>query len=260
MGLAPQRFEIHPTRARTKANDNMNMSNRTVNTVLDKDIVLKQLTIEPVMFNETQKEKEKERVERTRKQRYDPYSFLDKMAMPFNIPRKRPDEPGKDGIASTGPGDVKEVSGAQKKPMPHCKACTDFKTWMELTANPRRNMSKQEREEKQCPLDSKLLGSNTWSFLHTMAAYYPENPSMEQQSKMKQFINLLSDFYPCHKCAAHLRDDLKTTTPDTRSNITLSEWFCELHNRVNVRLGKAEFDCSRVLERWRDGWADGTCD
>ena len=53
---------------------------------------------------------------------------------------------------------------------------------------------------------------------------------------------------------------LKTNQPDTSSRHSLSQWFCRLHNSVNVRLGKPEFDCSRVDERWRDGWKDGSCD
>jgi len=184
---------------------------------------------------------------------YDPFAFLDAMATPFEAlsdPKKK-----KHDIL---PADDKEKSDASR--MPHCKACTDFKTWMQLTANPRRTMSKEEREAKECPLDSDLLGRNTWSFLHTMAAYYPEHPTMEQQTGMINFIRLFSNFYPCHKCASHLREDLKHNMPDTSSNTRLSEWFCELHNNVNVRLGKPEFDCSKVLERWRDGWDDKSCD
>jgi len=181
-------------------------------------------------------------------ERYDPYAFLDQMATPFEAP-----------------GDPKKKINGMKKPepdgtLPHCKACTDFKTWMQLTANPRRHMSREEREEKECPLDSELLGRNTWSFLHTMAAYYPERPNPEQQTNMASFISLFSQFYPCHKCAAHLREELKTNKPDSSSNRNLSQWFCELHNNVNVRLGKPEFDCSKVLERWRDGWEDKSCD
>ncbi|RUS74441.1 hypothetical protein EGW08_017806 [Elysia chlorotica] len=248
MGLTPQRYELHPTAGKK------NKKGR----VLTKENVLQQLSKEPVVFHHIKKEKDELLLE-VGKQRYDPYSFLDKMAMPFDVPRSRPGDPKKNGT-STGAGGSDKGPEDLKKIMPHCKACTDFKTWMELTANPRRIMSRQEREAKQCPMDSLVLGSNTWSFLHTMAAYYPEKPSAEQQHKMKKFISLLSDFYPCHKCAANLREDLKTMTPDTSSNTKLSNWFCELHNKVNVRLGKAEFDCSKVLERWRDGWADGTCD
>lgn len=53
---------------------------------------------------------------------------------------------------------------------------------------------------------------------------------------------------------------LETDTPNTKNNETLSKWFCDVHNEVNVRLGKDKFDCSRVLERWKDGWKDGSCD
>ena len=53
---------------------------------------------------------------------------------------------------------------------------------------------------------------------------------------------------------------LKGEDPDTSSRKGLSYWFCDYHNEVNRRLGKKEFDCSKVLERWKDGWADGSCD
>lgn len=53
---------------------------------------------------------------------------------------------------------------------------------------------------------------------------------------------------------------LKTNQPDTSSRHSLSQWLCHLHNDINVRLGKPEFDCSRVDERWKDGWKDGSCD
>lgn len=58
----------------------------------------------------------------------------------------------------------------------------------------------------ECPLDKDLLGRNTWSFLHTMAAYFPENPTLDQSHSMASFFTILSDFYPCHYCA----EDLKT--------------------------------------------------
>lgn len=44
------------------------------------------------------------------------------------------------------------------------------------------------------------------------------------------------------------------------SSDDLSQWLCRLHNKVNVKIGKPKFDCSKVNERWRDGWLDGSCD
>ncbi|GLH09677.1 Protein of unknown function [Gryllus bimaculatus] len=73
-----------------------------------------------------------------------------------------------------------------------------------------------------------------------MAAYYPEKPSTEQKAEMKQFFSIFSNFYPCNYCA----EDLKN----------------QVHNNINRRLGKKEFDCSKVDERWKTGWEDGSCD
>ena len=53
---------------------------------------------------------------------------------------------------------------------------------------------------------------------------------------------------------------LSIDVPDTRNNVALSKWFCDIHNEVNVRLDKKTFDCTKVMERWKDGWQDGSCD
>ena len=62
------------------------------------------------------------------------------------------------------------------------------------------------KQRSNCPLDKDELGRNTWGFLHTMAAYYPDEPTKEQQKDMKSFIKTFSNFYPCEWCAYHLRE------------------------------------------------------
>lgn len=112
---------------------------------------------------------------------------------------------------------------------------------------------------KDCPPDALELGRSTWTFLHTMSAYYPDRPSAQQQSDMRSFLQLFSQFYPCGYCASHLRDEMQRDPPVVESRWGLSQWMCRMHNEVNERLGKPLFDCNRVDERWKDGPSDGSC-
>ena len=66
--------------------------------------------------------------------------------------------------------------------------------------------------------------------------------------------------YPCTHCAEDFREDLKKNPPTLEDKDSLSKWMCEMHNRVNVKIGKEVFDCTKVRERWLDGWKDGSCD
>ncbi|XP_031573628.1 FAD-linked sulfhydryl oxidase ALR-like [Actinia tenebrosa] len=151
-----------------------------------------------------------------------------------------------------------------KKP---CRACTSFKSWMRSQVNSNQDEKQQKTSEvkaeensKECPLDREELGRSTWGFLHTMAAYYPEKPTNSQQKDMEQFIQIFSQFFPCNECSSHLREKIKEEPPDTRNQQTFSQWMCRIHNKVNRHIGKQEFDCSKVDERWLHGWKDGSCD
>lgn len=148
-----------------------------------------------------------------------------------------------------------------------CGVCTNFRTLRRKVASTAAAVStiplavsshkepakEPHREHIPCPPDSLALGRSTWTFLHTMAAYFPQDPSPEKQQEMGSFLHSLGSFYPCSYCASHLREDLVEHPPVLTSGPALSDWLCKLHNRVNERLGKPAFDCSRVLERWRTG-------
>ncbi|ORZ35408.1 ERV/ALR sulfhydryl oxidase domain-containing protein [Catenaria anguillulae PL171] len=106
--------------------------------------------------------------------------------------------------------------------------------------------------ETPCPPDSIELGNHSWTFLHTSAAYYPDSPTPQHQSAMAQLLQGVSQLYPCGWCATHMREYMQAHPPQLESRTAVSQWMCVMHNDVNRRLGKPEFDCSRVMERWKE--------
>lgn len=151
----------------------------------------------------------------------------------------------------------REYDPGEEKP---CKACTDFKTWTKLQGKAPPPKPEPSAPAPECPLDKDDLGRQTWGFLHSMAAYYPEKPTTCQSAFMSKFFHIFAQFYPCEHCALDFQEDIKENPPVASTREELEKWLCERHNVVNVKLGKPVFDCSKVHERWREGWKDGSCD
>jgi hypothetical protein len=120
-------------------------------------------------------------------------------------------------------------------------ACDDTTTALTAALN-QANKSSGEASSKtaKCPPKKGALGNSTWDLLHSMvralflgllqsffvyiclifflfnpygvsrqAAWYPDNPSKEDQKSMKQFFSSFARFYPCTYCAEDFRKNLQ---------------------------------------------------
>ncbi|GAA5981564.1 hypothetical protein JCM10908_004156 [Rhodotorula pacifica] len=96
------------------------------------------------------------------------------------------------------------------------------------------------------------LGRASWRLLHTMAARFPEEPTENERETFKSFLHIFSRLYPCGECAAEFQHLLAQHPPQTSSRGTASMYLCHLHNLVNARLGKDEFDCGENLKEIYD--------
>ncbi|KAE8008102.1 hypothetical protein FH972_004647 [Carpinus fangiana] len=100
------------------------------------------------------------------------------------------------------------------------------------------------------PVTKEELGRATWTFLHTLAAQYPDNPTRQQKRDVKELMAILSRMYPCKECADHFKEVLRANPVQAGSHAELSQWLCHVHNVVNRSLGKLVFPCERVDARW----------
>lgn len=100
------------------------------------------------------------------------------------------------------------------------------------------------------------LGNSAWHLLHTVLARYPDKPSTQEKSTLKLYIHLFAQVYPCGDCARHFQKLLAQFPPQVSSRKTAALWGCHIHNQVNMRLKKPEYDCTTILEDYDCGCGD----
>jgi len=110
----------------------------------------------------------------------------------------------------------------------------------------------------ECPPDRSELGKAAWVLMHSAAAYSPEVPSSTQQQTFLELYQRIASTYPCRECAGIFQEEVKKDPPRVSSRRELSVWVCQLHNKINLHLGKTQFPCSleALDKRWRKGPAE----
>eukprot|EP01084_Bolivina_argentea_P142297 249999_1 len=126
------------------------------------------------------------------------------------------------------------------------EAIKEYSQFLNKNANKTRNVSFMIQ-----PPDRQQLGRHSWTLLHTMAAYWPNNPTEEQKQNVIQFLQLLGELYPCSVCAADLKYELIEHPPNVNNRDEFIEWICDLHNRINKKLHKPTFNCKQHQKRWK---------
>lgn len=98
----------------------------------------------------------------------------------------------------------------------NCETCQDFKGWFNETKqnvpNDKENSLKRVKTDQEThirgkPLYRNEIGRIAWSYLHTMAAYYPKQPTELEKTSMKSFIETFAMFFPCKSCAEDFKDE-----------------------------------------------------
>jgi len=85
-----------------------------------------------------------------------------------------------------------------------------------------------------------VWGPIFWHTIHVTALSYPTNPTYAQKRAAKEFYESLVELIPCPVCRDHYRVHLQKLPlgPHLDRRDDLFRWTVELHNEVNVMLGK----------------------
>lgn len=120
-----------------------------------------------------------------------------------------------------------------------CDECVDFKDWLAKQKQSSEKTSKKiensesktqmkdqqqhqvqeqplltsESYENECPLFRDQLGRVAWTYLHSMAAYYPSKPNEKDKQAMNSFIHSFAHFFPCKECAEDFKEELSIFLP-----------------------------------------------
>ena len=86
-----------------------------------------------------------------------------------------------------------------------------------------------------------IWGPPFWHFLHIISFNYSTKPTKEQQNNFYNYFKSLENILPCKYCRINFSKNLKSTKFSKRvfkNRDSLSEWVYNLHNHINLMLGK----------------------
>jgi len=116
------------------------------------------------------------------------------------------------------------------------------------------------KEFKHETITKEELGNKAWTVLHLITGQYPEEPDAADKKNIEIFLKLFAQYYPCKECGSHFYKMLQDYPVQANSREELMKYLCALHNKVNKRLHKPEFNCDIVKNRWSDCGCDSNAD
>jgi hypothetical protein len=92
-----------------------------------------------------------------------------------------------------------------------------------------------------------VWGPIFWNTIHIITLGYPPQPDEETQTAAKNFFYSLQYLLPCDICKSHYKKHISEFPPVTSSQKELIQWAFDLHNKVNIDLGKPTITYSQFM-------------
>lgn len=94
-------------------------------------------------------------------------------------------------------------------------------------------------------------GPQYWRVMHSVAFWYPTDPTNDQKQSAHAFYSALRQLLPCAACRAHYEQILIVRPLDraVQNRMSLVRWVIDVHNDVNESIGKSRLDFDEAVLR-----------
>jgi hypothetical protein len=105
-------------------------------------------------------------------------------------------------------------------------------------------------------MNQNIWGSHLWFSLHTISFNYPLKPTQEDKDNYLAFFLGLKNVIPCAVCKKNYLRHLNEHPIDNflGDRRTLVYWLIDLHNMVNVEIGKKVLSYDIVIKKYEDAY------
>ena len=108
------------------------------------------------------------------------------------------------------------------------------------------------------PLKPNIWGPHGWKFMHYVSLGYPENPTIDNKNRYKNFYYSLQDVLPCEKCRENYKKNILEYPIDDHldNKDSLVRWVIDIHNRVNTELNKPTLKHQEAIDLYLNSTGD----
>ena len=109
-------------------------------------------------------------------------------------------------------------------------------------------------------MDANIWGPHTWFFLHSVTFGYPIKPNESEKKSYYNLVMSLQNTLPCGECRNNFRHKLSELPllPFLDSRKNFIRWMIEIHNRVNISIGKKPLNLDEVLNNYKNWYTNNS--
>lgn len=105
-------------------------------------------------------------------------------------------------------------------------------------------------------INPNIWGADTWHFLHYVTIAYPVTPSDRIKQHARNLFESLEYLLPCEKCRYNFGQHMQQrplTDAILSSKTLLIRWLIDIHNDVNMTLGKSPMSYENAINTYMEG-------